>query len=338
MRRITSIIDALYLESAQTEDTEVTTLQMMYGTGEEHAMVMQAVSHLQECLRSTLNLKVLVDFEETNLPSTSSFDVPFEQWSKTSIERLATGSQCPAALQEISKAVDNRYLSWTPVQESLDWIGRIDGLQVLRINEDGHGVFEIRGEPRAQRIVLDLLEEGANFTEGDTFEPEQVDGLVDCLKQIIDSRLSGRLSECALHDRVRYRLLSGITQLKGLTPICADFPCIWTDKNPSHRPIDLLLGDGERPVVAQVEVGTGGRIQDNFRHAIIKAALGRYFIRQAKFTHSWFGAQGLDPKQCQALVAFPKLTSARARSRLNDLEKLAQAFDVEIRSIRGSIA
>ena len=93
-----------------------------------------------------------------------------------------------------------------------------------------------------------------------------------------------------------------------------------------------------KPVLTQIEVSTGGRIQDNFRHAIIKAALGRDFIRNTQFLHPWFEAQGMSAKECQAMLAFPKLTSARARSRFADLESLAGVFDVSVSPIRGTIA
>lgn len=338
-KRITSVIDALYLEAAYQNEEQSGSFQLMYGKGEEHKFVLQALSNLRNDLDTKLPFTLLTDFEPAHDINACDFSQKPKNWHTDYLKRLIAGQTPVPVLAQINTLVDSPLLTWAPSSSDAQvWAGRIDGVQVCTIDDTGSGQLHVSAEPRAERIVIDLLEEHSHLKNGQSFDSNQFEDLKKSLQLIIDSRRSGRLQECSLHDRVRFRVHRGKSKLGSFQVVCSDFPVKWSADDQEERFTDLIMRDQDTPILVQIEVSTGGRIQDSFRHAVVKAALGRNFIRKASFLHPWFETQGMNPEKCKAVVSFPKLTSARARSRFANLEAIAALFDVAILPIRGSIA
>jgi len=333
--RIDALIDALYLHLGSSSDNEVTSPQLIVGRGENHDEVIDALSVLVRTLRPKVELNLMVDFEVYNV--SDSTDLSDHDGITSRLEHLQSQSQSPELLALISKQVNNELLSWSRSTIDGKWHGRIDGLDVCQIDAQGNGLLLSKGEPRACRLVRDALQDVEGIEHGESFGPPQLDQVVNGLNAVLHARETGGLKECALHDRVRYRVVNGRSKVGKLDSICADFPTLWGNNSQTAHNAHMLMRQETTPWVVQIEVGTGGRIEDSFRRAIGHAVLHREFIRRAAKLRSWFAERGLDAENCQAAVAFPKLTSARGRSRLGDLQDLGTLFDLEIIPIRGSI-
>ena len=118
--------------------------------------------------------------------------------------------------------------------------------------------------------------------------------------------------------------------------ICEDLPCFWSNSPVYENTADLLFCDSDRSYAVHFEISTGGRIQNNYRYGILKTALNAHFVRTAREIHPWLENQGISPESCLPILAFPKLTSARARSRFSQLTALAELFGVNIVQVKGS--
>ncbi len=201
--------------------------------------------------------------------------------------------------------------------------GRVDGLPVLTLDADG-----ARGSlsaPPGARWAHDL-----ERVSGGRLGPVTADtvDLRDRLEAIARARRDGVLADDARAERLADRVVSGRLRARwsdhGLTGVALELPLA-----EGHRPLPLLARAGARGLAVEIVVSRGSRLDASVRAALARAALATELLREGP-TADWIAAQGLDPAALQAAVLIPKLTSARARERLDDVLALAAALDVAL--------
>ena len=332
--KLNSVVDALYILQNDDENRTSFEFGLMYGGYPGQELLMQILSNLNQLFGDNVELQIFIDFENVTLPAPSNFESS-AQSLETKLALIDNNRTRPPIIDELLKIFDDRALQWSPTSLNENWIGRIDGLQFCTIRDNGEATLFLDENPRAKRIMLEhLAQSGFDIDSNNhTLEVNDLKMLITILRE---AEATSRLQECVSPQRVRSRIMSKKAKLIAGEAICEDLPCLWSNDPAYETTADLIFSDADRAYAVHFEISTGGRIENNFRYGILKAALNAQFIRSAQAIHPWLESQGITPESCQPVLAFPKLTSARARSRFPQLTALAEVFGVNIVQVRGS--
>lgn len=333
--KLYSVIDALYM--LQLDDAERTSFEfgLMYGGHAEQQLLIQILANINELVSDRVRMKVYIDFELIELPTPFDFqELPGDMESRLAL--IDRNREPPGIIEELKTTFENPSLEWSCTSLSEDWIGRIDGVQFCKTTSEGACLLSLDENPRARRIILEQLSQHGIDLDVSTNRTLTKDEAVSIISILQSDESVSRLQECVSPQRVRARVVNKKAKLIPGEAICEDFPCAWSSDPVSFRTADLLIHDSDHTYAVNFEISTGGRIQNNYRYGILKAALNAQFLRSAQKLVPWLQKQKISSDSFQPVLAFPKLTSARARSRFPQLTALAELFSVQIVQVRGS--
>lgn len=321
--RITGLLDAIHW--ARADAAEQDSLRFVLGSGEGHARVVGAIARLLESQKRGMTITVDVDFEPTTLSATTLADS-----LGATVDEAATPAS-PIA-EALSNAANRPTFGWHRHGDA--WAGCLDGFEICRIDEHV-AILDVPGPSREQAIFREIAGDLVGpIGLGPDGKLEHHDQIATIIASADMERADGQFRGSDLEARLSARIMRGASNIPGLDPVVAHFDTRWTPEGPP-RLADVIMRDGETPVVVELETSRGARLDESFRHAIAKAVLHRAFIVEARAAQSWFEQRGMRAAECRAAVAFAKLTSARSRGRLADLEAVAEMFGVEIIQVRG---
>ena len=297
-------------------------------SGDSTATVLDALSTLMAALPNDLGVQLHQDFGPVELP------LPYlDADSLRRLEQLQAREQLvlPAVHETICQTIGDPNFKWVRTLTDPAWTGRVDGLVVCRLNDQGFGSIQIGNSRNAE--IRDRFQFLAG---GDTYpiNPNNLPAATIILQSLAIDRRIGVLSECQLEHLLEARVLRGAVPVEihgeTLTPVSWQFPTRWSEFG-SVRYIDVLGRIGETPWVVELKVREGGGGGSYFRHSVAQAVLYREFIRRAEGLHPWFHERQLDPLKCQAVVAFPcSQETQRDQQLVSHVRYLADLFGVKV--------
>lgn len=311
--------------------------RFIIGSGNTTDEVLRAIATLEHSLGNRLRIDVELDLNRQAL-TRPSFPVK-ENWLRQ-LRARATMS-LPSLASRLSAEVNRDSFRWYRSVSLGPWSGRMDGLQVCEAPATGIGPLCLQvgtpgtsgAESPARRRFIEL----ASVMGGLKYiEESNVSSMAAFLRTVADDRDTGILANCEPEHRLESMLLRRATVVSvdgtPLEPVVKEwpfqFPTLW-----SHTPgararyVDVLMRSNDVPWVLELKVDSGGKGK-HYRHAIGQSVLYREFIRTATWIHPWFENQGLDPKKCEAVVAFPDESDDFCR-----LRELASLFEVKVTTL-----
>ena len=298
--------------------------------------VLNAMGDLVRNLKIPLSVNVLVD-GQLKVPESKS-EMNTRSWLSQINDR--DEKTPPKVALNLSELVNDNSFRWYRTVAGDYWSGRIDGLQVCTVSDDGKtcildvGKTGKNGKNSGARNVFMALTEGKKKH----FDGNRLHDVAAMIKRLAESRRKGRLKgyqrEHLLESMVLRKKITVSSIAGDLLPVCEtypfQFPTRWSPVG-SPRYIDALMHINGVPYVVELKEPTGSSRGAGYRHAITQAVLYREFIRTASDLYPWFESKRLDPKKCQAAVAFPKMgEDPKSRSILNQHKEVAEAFGVEV--------
>jgi hypothetical protein len=336
--QINAVVDAVHCH-IQTKGT-AGKLTIMIGKREkpnQMAEILNATAILVNNLEIPLAVKVLVDNDPKELTAMTTFSDDRE-WM-AGIHKLNNETPPEIALS-LSNMVSDNSFRWYKSVKANYWSGRIEGLQVCTVSEDGKNCVLDVGKPgkngdigKAREVFLKL----AQGKQG-PFNRRRVPEVAATIKILAESRRNGDLREI-LHEPLLESMVLRekviITSKCGkLIPVCKtypfQFPALWSP-NGQAKFIDALMCIDETPYVIELKAPKNSSSGQYYRHAITQAVLYREFIKTATMLHPWFFDKKLDPLKCKAAIAFPRMEKKPKQQMLLKQHKdVAKAFGVEV--------
>jgi len=333
--KLNAVIDALYMLNLEASEKRDFEFGLMYGGHSEQELLIQILSNLNHLIQEKVKLSVFIDFERVALPAPSNFEkLSFKLKSRLAL--IDKNRAKPTLIDELIEASNDPALQWSTTSLNDSWIGHIDGIQFCTVNDEGEIRLSLDESPRAKRIMLEQLSQHGFDFDSNTDRTLGKGELQQLIAILQNEDTVSRLQECISPQRVRARVIRKKARFIPGQSICEDLPCLWSNNPVYENTAHLLFCAPERTYTVHFEISTGGRIQNNFRYGILKTALDAHFVRTAREIHPWLENQGISPESCLPILAFPKLTSARARSRFSQLTALAELFGVKIVQVKGS--
>lgn len=324
------LLDTIHWRRWGLGDSEPVTFCWMSGESDES--LVEPLSTLCSVLPADFGIQVQRDF----LPFTTVFN-PLDADAPRRLEQLRLLEQTvPSQLhREIEQQLGDPCFRWVRTLTSREWTGRVDGLRVCRLDDQGCGVIQIGAAP--EDGVRRPEQEWFHALAGsDLFEirPDRVAETVRILRGLVDGRRRGLWSnrelEHLLEARVLRRAVPIEVESERIEPVTSQFPTRWAESG-AVRYIDVLGRTGSIPWVVELKVQEGGGAGQYFRHAIGQAVLYREFIRRSEGLAPWFQERGMDHRRCEAVVAMPRSeVSERSRLLLDHVRYLADIFSVRV--------
>lgn len=227
------------------------------------------------------------------------------------------------------------------------WALRLDGLGVGEVRSNS-GWLRIGKKETTQTATQAWGAVTGKFDAITLDTASGADTATSILRQLI--RKLGRNSVGIVDHRQPEHSLEAMV-LRGMAHVCVDGKALevphaesartlrvaWGSQVPTlwwvggqARYLDALMRRGSTPYAVELKVQDGGGYGRYLREAITQAVLYRHFIRSTTALHQWTRTLGMEPTQCEAVVAFPKpkaMTPALAR-RLDGFRGLCSDFDV----------
>ncbi|HUT56904.1 MAG TPA: hypothetical protein VNA25_03400 [Phycisphaerae bacterium] len=340
VEQIGAFVDALHWRRQVGNDNQELTF-CIYSGGKNDRLVEDAISTLFSSLNENEreNLRVMKDDQPANLaaPDFAALNTKWEtDLSSREIESL------PALADELQRIAEAPSFRWYRNVTEKVFSGRIEGLEVCTLSpETNEIVFQvgrigIKGdESKARRRFRELARAPKVI-----YKAGQLQEAARFVKLLAEDRKSGSLRNVEREHHLESRILRqairvGIEGIGSVDPVIPQdrlpfqFPTLWSFAD-SPRLIDVLGRVGKTPWVLELkEFGSKGRGQ-YYRYGIAQAVLYRHFIRTAKDLHFWFEDYGLEPKDCQAAVAFPRLHGDAAQRLRDEHTSVARMFGIQI--------
>jgi hypothetical protein len=304
--------------------------------GNDQAELEHAVAVLIGSLKDRLKIEPQVEDEQPREFKSQSYGKP--KWFD---HLMGEKEDPPRMAMDLETAVNDDCFRWYRSVTSNYWSGRIEGLEVCRVSSDvKERRLQVGGdnEGPAKRGFKAVLDEMG--LEAGSFEPHEIERVASAIHALAESRKNGELNNYQREHLLESRILSGklkiVTSAGVPTPVLDkhpfQYPALWTPGG-SARFVDALMRIGDVPYV--VELKAHSNRGQGYRHAVTQAVLYREFIRKADLLHPWFESRGLDPRKCQAVVAFPELGGRNRGLLLSQHSEVGRAFDVEVVEIKG---
>jgi Holliday junction resolvase-like predicted endonuclease len=305
-------------------------LTLVVGYGERTPDVLSALA-LLNAANPTSPIQVQVDFEPVSLP------VPeLDGMSAQRLQQFADRDTAilPKLAREIESRVNDPCFTWSRTLSGKKWSGRVDGLQICTLSDEGEGVIRLGNTKRASgrkpehKMIRDLLDaDERQFGKNDAISASKV---IKCLA--VDRR-QGILSTIQPEHLLESRICRGALGLEclgfPLDPVQTQFPAAWSETKQAKY-IDLLMSAGKVPWVIELKVARSGQGKE-YRKAVAQAVLYREYIRWAKGLHHWFRDRDMDATQCRSAVAFPLKGNPQYRQGIRQkIQFLADLFSVEV--------
>lgn len=308
------------------------------------AEVENAVATMIECLTIPLKVEIQLDGRRS-LFNTVPYENPRpRKW----IKALTMNREVPEFGKNLEKAISHELFKWYRNVTGNYWSGRVGGLEVCRVDDNGNKRILKVGKPGkyknglAREVFLNILKKN-HFIEG-PFLPEQVEKVAAIIRAIADSRQTDELRKVQREHLLESLVLSGKLDVNSgggtLEPVSGDqpfqFPTLWSPGG-NPRFIDALMRIGDIPYAVELKEPKGSSPGQEYRHAITQAVLYREFIRRADCVHPWFEKQQLNPQMCRAVVAFPKFEEdyKRGATLFKQHSRTGSAFGVDVTEIEG---
>lgn len=324
--QINGLLDAIHWAKWKLRTEGNVTYSIMSGDSTE--AVVDGLSTLMSALPNDLGVQLHQDFEPAKL-SLPDLDAD----SLRRLEQLRSRERfvLPAIHERISQQIGSPNFSWVRTLTGKTWTGRVDGLMVCRLDDNGLGSIQIGGANN------NAVGERFRFlAEADSYPitPNNLPAATAILASLANDRRIGVLSKCQLEHLLEARVLRGAVPVsvrgETLEPVSWQFPTRWSEFG-NNRFIDVLGRIGDTPWVVELKVREGGGGGSYFRHSVAQAVLYREFIRRAEGLHPWFHERQLDPLKCQAVVAFPcSHETERDQQLVSHVRYLADLFGVEV--------
>jgi hypothetical protein len=328
--QVDAFLDALHWSKwALTTDGPIT---FQLGKGYYTDRVVQMLSTLIDSLASQIEVHLQVDAQQLQicLPDLGR-DAPrrLEQLRSRDATRLT-----PLA-ETVQAEIGDPCFQWVRTLTGTTCSGRVDGLEVCQLDENGQGRISIGqiGRTGRQSPARARFRELAG-TDEFRFDGSTRSEAVDLIKKLVQDRRRGKLSEYELEHLLEARVLREAvaveTRGNRLKPLLTQFPAIWSEGGDTKY-VDVVMQADGVPWVVELKVPEGGGQGQYFRHAVGQAVLYREFIRRAVGLHPWFRERDLEPSRCQAAVAFPLRGSETQReTALNQVRYLAELFNIHV--------
>ncbi len=332
--QINGFLDAVYWHNLNAGKGAA---RFILGRSDKSDEVLRAVATLEQALGDRLRVDVELDL---NRHALTCPDFPEKKDWLRQLQARATMS-LPSLASRLSAEVNRDSFRWYRSVSLGPWSGRLDGLQVCEAPATGIGPLSLQvGQPgtggtespaRGRFIALAGVVGSIKH-----IETSNLSAMAALLRRVADDRDTGVLANCEPEHRLEAMVLRGakVVSVDGahLEPVIKEwpfqFPTLWSHiPGAKARYVDALMGSGDVPWVLELKVDSGGKGK-HYRHAIGQSVLYREFIRTATWIHPWFENHGLDPKKCQAVVAFPK-----DGADLHPLRELASLFDVKVTTL-----
>ncbi len=329
VNQVKDLGEALYWVAAEHPETTRLVYAIESAGDETHDKVLPALGTLLNALHP--DLEVIVELQgrvvQPHPPRYRDIGERMSRWT----EMLDYRPALPPTLVDFSKALLPLQLKWHRALSSKVWSGKLFGTQICTIDDQGRGLLSVgkpgRNSSVARQRFLDAAEVRDSAWAGQDFELTSWQGTLPTIQRFAQAYPGSN------DDALAGKILSGEQPVEGpngpLDPLFKDvpfsFPAVWNLSAKEHRSIDVLMKDGDRPVI--VELSEGG---EQVRHSIVQAVLYREFVRGATGLHPWFKAQGVDARQCEALVAVPTFAGGRAEKTRELCNEVADLFAIRI--------
>lgn len=307
-------------------------LSYVLGQSERLSAVSQAIALLIGALDEPSDVSFQVDCKPY-VPSLPRLD----DGSKVRLNQLRSRdiSALPALARAVEEQIGDQCFRWSRTLTGNEWSGRVDGLEICRLNQIGQGVLRLGklgrsgNESKARERFRGLVESDEFY-----FDEANLMDAISVISRLVVDRRCGGLSELQLEHKLEARVLRNALALEvnrqRLVPVESQFPAIWSDGGDAKY-IDVIAKQADVPWVVELKVPEGGGQGQYYRNAVGQAVLYREFIRRAIGLHPWFNERGLDATKCRAAVAFPMKGTLRQRqSALDHVRYLAHRFNVEV--------
>jgi hypothetical protein len=329
--QVTALLDAMHWHRWSSLGGEGG-ITYMLGQGPNSPAAIQAIALLMSALVRRVDLSVQVD--SASVPLTLP---DLNEGSDGRLQQLRDRDVAvlPPLARSVEEKVRDRCFRWCRTLTGREWSGRVDGLEICRIDDSGQGVLRLgrvgkTGKESKARERFRFLVESDEFHFGEANLP----AAVSVISRLAADRRCGVLSEIQLEHMLEARVLRSAVTLEfdgqKLEPVQSQFPAMWSEGD-DPKYIDMILKLDDVPWAVEMKVPEGGGQGQYFRHAVGQIVLYREFIRRATGLHPWFTERGLDPLKCRAAVAFPmKGTETQRRSARDHVEYLASLYDVDV--------
>jgi hypothetical protein len=329
--QVTALLDAMHWHRWSSLGGEGG-ITYMLGQGPNSSAAIQAIALLKSALVRPIDLSIQLDSASVSLRLPD-----LNEGSDTRLKQLRDrdAAVLPPLARSVEEKVRDHCFRWSRTLTGREWSGRVDGLEICRIDDSGQGVLRLgkvgkTGKESKARERFQSLVESDEFRFGEANLPAAV-SLISCLAA---DRCRGVLSKIQFEHMLEARVLRSAVTLEfdgqKLEPVQSQFPAMWSEGD-DPKYIDVIMRLDDVPWVVELKVPEGGGQGQYFRHAVGQVVLYREFIRRATGLHPWFTERGLDPLKCRAAVAFPMTgTETQRRRALDHVEYLASLFGVKV--------
>lgn len=339
VEQISTFVDALHWQRRVGNENQELTF-CFYGGGKNDRLVEDAISTLFLSLNESeqKKLRVMKNDQPVN-PAAPDFGDQNAKWKADLSNR--EGEPLPVLASELLRIAEVPSFRWYRNVTEKTFSGRIEGLEVCNLSPGAREVVFCVGKPGIKGAESSARKRFIELAHGPdvVYGAGQLREAAQFVKLLAADRECGPLRNVEREHHLESRILRQSTQVSiegigSVEPVILQdrlpfqFPTLWSVVDRS-RLIDVLGRIGKTPWVLELKERSGGQRQ-YYRHGIAQAVLYRHFIRTARDLHSWFEGYGLEPKECQAAVAFPQLQGPGADRRRSEHKSIAQMFGVQI--------
>jgi len=333
-RQLHTIVDSVHWYINKYGETGK--MKIIFGSNDKTDELLLSAATLLNCIQGSLNIDVEVNFQAKKL-RLPNFDNIKTSW--LSFFEGRDNNSPPELAHRLKETIDKDSFRWYRNVTGNYWSGRIEGIEVCKVFDDGQkGELNIGNPGKNGKIskAREVFLSEARDIAGE-FSFENIDEVAKKIQKLATKRRSGELRKeqpehfleaRVLRERIPIQLANGSI----LRPLIKDypfqFPTLWTPSE-SARFLDVLMHDNDIPYAVELKVNRSSGGGEYYRHAITQAVLYREFIKTAKQLRPWFESQGLKAVACKGLVAFPKMIE-RQRRVIRQHRKIAGMFDIEI--------
>lgn len=313
INQVTDLLEALYWVEAEHPRARRCKYVIESAGDETHDKVLPALGTLLNGLQP--GVEVMLELEGRVIypspPNYLALDERMHRW----VELLDYRPALPPALMDFSAALLPLQFNWHRPISSKVWSGRLFGTSVCTVDDQGHGLLSVGKPGRNVSVARQKFLEAADIQDsaspGRTFELSEWPTLLPIIKRFAE--IYPGSDDPSLANRILGQDLTIDSPNGPLEPLFKDvpfqFPAVWNLSAKEHRSIDVLMKDGDRPVVVELSDSNQG---ESARHGIVQAVLNREFIRGASGLHPWFESQGVNARNCEAILAQPTFIGGQA--------------------------
>lgn len=330
-RQITGLIDALHYRADMGLAGRLRYYVGRRDDGQSEKAV-QALHTLACACRAPVEIRL---DQDATRPEPANFTGVGEDWHRLMVERDRLMESPPAPVAELFDRINQPSFSWFRGLTATKYSGRLDGLEVCSVDNDGSGDIKVAGSATSPHRIAAEKVLGHQLPWSFTVDEHALAAAkISALAAAMECGELKRKPEHALEAMLLRGALEFVDDegvvvrgpLRSFVP-GGQVPVKYWPGDGSRRYTDLLVrGDTSMWVVELKAVGPTGQ-GTHFRHAVSQAVLYRRYLRTASGLSPYFTRQGLEPSTTKAAVAVP---ASAARTAVAKLRRVAALFDVEV--------